>query len=61
MTPKEIVESQLWQLAQHTAETLRYLSHCVQGAQLSDGRRVLDASDFRQFLEELAMEAEKEA
>lgn len=41
------------------ADYLRFLSRSVLGAQLNDGRRLLDASDFRDFLEQLADEAAK--
>lgn len=41
------------------ADHLRYLSRSVLDAQLNDGRRVLDAPDFRVWLEELATEAAK--
>lgn len=41
------------------ADYLRYLSRSMLDAQLNDGRRVLDATDFKVFLEELAAEAER--
>ena len=66
MTPKEIIA--YCPVSGHAptdiglaAELLRYLSRCVIGAQLNNGSRVLDASDVRVWLAELAEETQREA
>lgn len=41
------------------ATILRYLSQHVYEARLPDGQRLRDATDFKEWLEELAKEAER--
>lgn len=60
MKPEEIIA---W-LREHNvarpAQVLRHLANSVLDAQLASGARVLDATDFKQWLGELSNEADRE-
>lgn len=59
MTPAELIATCAPSSRSNVATILRYLSQQVYEAHLADGQRLRDATDFKQWLEELAKEAER--